>query len=209
MGRADGEEMERGWRTLLPARRRRSQPATLQRAAAGAAATAATTHQRHEAVVLLVHVHVLDGVAGQEAVVPAQPANELGHVCALQARCARPPVHDDERPADAAAVRRDVHRLVPLVHVAGAELADQPVPPQGAQARRKVVRGTMHAEDKAVQEHDEGARCVQLVARQRAAVLHAQVEAQLPQRGWVLVRRHVREQRQILHQAARLSLWRV
>mmetsp|Transcript_22435 Transcript_22435/g.44278 ORF Transcript_22435/g.44278 Transcript_22435/m.44278 type:complete len:317 (-) Transcript_22435:797-1747(-) len=91
-----------------------------------------------------------------------------------------------------------------LVHAH--ELPHQPSPPQAAQTLDEGLRVGVHPNDQAVEEHQVHASTVHFLPRQQLHVLHAHVEAELPDRLGVLVCGHVRQQRQVLHQPARLPL---
>jgi len=67
----------------------------------------------------------------------------------------------------------------------------------------------VYAEDETVQKDDVRAARVEVVCGEQVQVLHSQIEAEAPDGPLLVVRRHVRGERQVLDQAARLALGRI
>ena len=101
--------------------------------------------ERDHAVVLLVHVQVLDETLLQEVVEAAHALHQLVDVRVLYARHAV--VDDDVRPAHASTVRRDVDELLRVVRADRHELVEVAGAAHLAERAHQPLVVTRHAED--------------------------------------------------------------
>jgi hypothetical protein len=164
--------------------------------------------QRQLRRVLLVDVQVLDEALADEVLPIAHALGELGHV--RGGHGGQLLLDDDERAADAAGVGGDVHRALRRVQLHRDELAQAAAPAERAERAHERLRVAVDAEQHAVDE-DEGAARVgaEVEAGEHVHVLHAQVHRQPRDRRLLVVRRHVRGERKVFDEPARLALGRV
>mmetsp|Transcript_34960 Transcript_34960/g.87209 ORF Transcript_34960/g.87209 Transcript_34960/m.87209 type:complete len:662 (-) Transcript_34960:1408-3393(-) len=158
--------------------------------------------------VLLVHVEVFDEPLADEVLPVAHPFRQLRHVLGQHSGAAV--LHHDQRPADTPGVGCDVDRPLRGVQLHRDELAEAAAAAQAAQGAHKHLRVAVDAKQHAVDEYERAAAVsAEVEAGQQVHVLHSQVERQPVDWRLVVVRRHVRCERQVLDQAARLPLGRV
>mmetsp|Transcript_30056 Transcript_30056/g.71521 ORF Transcript_30056/g.71521 Transcript_30056/m.71521 type:complete len:277 (-) Transcript_30056:371-1201(-) len=162
-----------------------------------------------EAVVLLVHVDVLDDALPEEIFDVDRAQREALDVDLLEAGEGRPLVDDDERAADPPPVRGDVDGPLAVVEVDADELAGLSLPPKEAEALDEPERPGVHPEDEPVEQYKVRVARVHLVSGEEHAVLHAEVAAEPLDRLGLLVRRDVRQEGEVLDEPARLPLGRV
>mmetsp|Transcript_57798 Transcript_57798/g.152058 ORF Transcript_57798/g.152058 Transcript_57798/m.152058 type:complete len:514 (+) Transcript_57798:764-2305(+) len=165
--------------------------------------------QRDEEVVLLVHVDPLHDPLLQEVLERHPPfLRRLRHQrdVLLREEAGLAVLDDDERAAEPTGVGGDDDGAPALVLEDGHELADAPEPAQELEVGHELLGPPVDAEQGAVEEDLDVAEVVQLLAGDRVRVLDAEAVADVLQAAFRLARRHVREQGEVLHQAALLAL---
>mmetsp|Transcript_106398 Transcript_106398/g.297935 ORF Transcript_106398/g.297935 Transcript_106398/m.297935 type:complete len:308 (-) Transcript_106398:1329-2252(-) len=115
-------------------------------------------------------------------------------------------LHDDERPTEPAGVRGDEDGMPALVLVDGDELANTAPSAQELQVGHELLRAAVHAEEVAVEDDEVDAHVVHLLAGERQGVLDPQAEAYRAEGLLALARGDVRQQGEVLHEAALLAL---
>jgi hypothetical protein len=111
-----------------------------------------------------------------------------------------------QRPADAARVGCDVEAAVGGVQLHRHKFADHAGPAELADRLEQNRRPAVHPEDQTVQEDQVPPAGVQVVGAEEVQVLHAQIEAEPPDGGLLVVGGDVGGQSQVLDQATRLAL---
>mmetsp|Transcript_55787 Transcript_55787/g.132415 ORF Transcript_55787/g.132415 Transcript_55787/m.132415 type:complete len:413 (-) Transcript_55787:1471-2709(-) len=171
----------------------------------GGVAAHARLVERNHAVVLLVHVEVLDEPLLEEI---RERAAVVQHLLDVVRRDEREAVeNDDEGAAYPPAVARNVHRLVLEVGVDRNKLSKSSRTPHCPHQRHKSGRVAVDAEDKAVEEHQvQQPPMRHLFAGEHGDVLYSKRETEALDRSLLVVGGDVCHQRKVLDQAARLPL---
>ena len=159
--------------------------------------------------VLLVHVDVLDHASAHQLLDRDRSASNSLRVRFGQERTARFPVENQQRPADAASIARQMHAAANPVVVHAHKRAEQSAATQLPHASHQRLRLRVHAEQASVEEDETRWTRVELLSAEEPDVENAEIVRDLTKRFFVLIDGDVREDGETFDQTALLAFRRV
>ena len=164
---------------------------------------------RDQTRVLLVHVDVFDHSRAHQLLDRDRAAPNPVCVRFGQERASRFPVENQQRPANAASIARQVHTAANSVVIHAHERAEQSAATQLPHAPHQRLRLRMHAEQPSVEEDETRRTRVELLRAEEPDVENAEIVGDLAQRFFVLVDGDVGEDGETFDQTALLAFRRV